>query len=201
MEKPRLVTDCDDVAFPFVDQFISYLNNERGMTLKREDFKSYNLQKILNQKYFWQTLKTLKDFYNSPYFREAKPIKGVFDVFSNLGKYYSLPMVTSRPRILRKETEKFISLLPPVIDSLHFSKNNTRYYNGSWKTKAKICKNLGADLILEDSVEYAMQCAEKGIQAILINNPWNQTNRDHPLIKRVDNIFQVQDYALSLVKA
>lgn len=202
MEKSKLVLDCDDIVFPFVDQFILYLNNERGMNLKREDFDTYNLQKVCGDKYFLQTLKKLNGFYHSPYFKQAKPIEGAINFVNSLKENYdSIHIVTSRPRILKKETNNFLEFFfPGIIESTHFSKNNT-CFNGSRKTKAEICRELGSKIIIEDCLEYAIQCAEEGIKAILINNPWNPTSKDPPGVYRVPNLLEAGKYALALARA
>lgn len=201
MQKSILALDCDDVVFPFVNQLISYLNNEKGMNLKREDFNTYNLQKILGDKYFWQTIKKLNDFYRSPYFRQAVPVDGAVNVLDSLKKDYSIHLITSRPRILKEKTNIFLeSFFPGIIDSKHFSKNNA-CYNGARKTKAQICLELGAKTIIEDCLEYAVQCAEGGINVLLLNTPWNQSKENSPLIKRVNNLVEARDYALSLIRA
>lgn len=185
---------------PLRENIMFFLKEEYNLDLKREDFNTYNFQKVFGDKYFWQTLKKLYGFYRSKYFQQAQPLKGSIEFLTELSQYFSLPLITSRPIFLRKETKKFINCFPKnSITSVHFSRNSFAYA-GSRKTKPQICKDLGATVILEDCLEYAIQCAEKGISVILLDAPWNQTDLEHSRIKRVKNLPEARDYALDLIK-
>ncbi len=200
MKKQTLATDFDDIFFPLRENIIPFLREKYNLNLKREDFNNYNLQKVFKDKYFWQTLEKLYSFYKSKYFKQAKPLKGSIEFLTELSQYFSFPLITSRPIFLRRETKKFISDFPNgAIKSIHFSRNNFAYA-GSRKTKPQICRDIGAKIILEDCLEYALQCAEEGINVILLDAPWNQTMENHPRIKRVQNFSEARDYALSLVR-
>ena len=55
--------------------------------------------------------------------------------------------------------------------------------SGETQTKGEVCKKLNIELMIDDHLKYANQCAEIGINVYLLNCPWNKG--DFPGIKRV----------------
>lgn len=53
------------------------------------------------------------------------------------------------------------------------------------KSKAEICKEIQADILIEDNLKYAQQVAQAGIKVLLFDYPWNQSSNLNPLIIRV----------------
>jgi len=42
------------------------------------------------------------------------------------------------------------------------------------KTKDKICREMGIDLIIEDNGEHSLNYAKNGIRVLLLDKPWNK---------------------------
>ena len=53
-------------------------------------------------------------------------------------------------------------------------------------SKSGFCLDNEIPIILEDNLEYAIDCAESGIKVVLFNRPWNKKSH-HKDIFRVDN--------------
>ncbi len=55
------------------------------------------------------------------------------------------------------------------------------------KEKAIVCSDCKVDLIVEDSLTHAIECAKRGIKVILFDKPWNQASL-------AENITRVKDW-------
>ena len=60
------------------------------------------------------------------------------------------------------------------------------------------CRSIGADILIDDNPQYAMECAQHGIEVLLFDHknsyPWSKTSDGpvHPLITRVQDWDEVQ---------
>ena len=66
-------------------------------------------------------------------------------------------------------------------------------------TKAEICSELGIKVILEDSGETAIECAQKNISVILFDKPWNKIHK-HKKIVRVKEWQEAMRALSSIIK-
>ena len=132
-----------------------------------------------------EATKRLLEFYESDEFKETAPVKGAIEAINKLAKEHELHVITVRPIHTEKETlrwlEKHFSL--ENFEKIHI--NSQCMNNSVCKTKAEICKELGIKLMVEDALHFAENCAEKGIKVILLDWPWDQTDKLHPNITRV----------------
>lgn len=201
MKRP-FMTDFDNSLVPLAERLILFLNNEKGKNLKIENLTTYNFQEFIGQTFFLQTVKTLREFHQSPYFKEIKPIEGAVELLTEIKKDRPIQVNTTRPKIIRQSTEyQIASLFQGLIDQTHFAKNLDMCFNGARKTKAQICEEFNAIAILEDQLADAIDCAKKGVKVFLMNTYWNQTPIEYPGIQRVYNLFEVQKYLPALVRA
>ena len=129
--------------------------------------------------------KRVCEFYDSEDFKEMIPIKNAVRAIGILAKDHELHAITARPIHTEKETLRWLHE--------HFSLDNFEkiHINGQCinknvlKTKGAICKELGISFMIEDALHYANDCAEKGIKVLLLDWPWNQTNKLDANIIRV----------------
>ena len=64
---------------------------------------------------------------------------------------------------------------------------------GHKKSKLDLCKEESAEIIIEDSLVNVLECANSGINAILIDWPWNQSNLENGF-HRAKDWRKVLDY-------
>ena len=70
--------------------------------------------------------------------------------------------------------------------------------SGTSKPKSQLCREVGADLLVDDNPAYALECAQNGIEVLLFDwdhgYPWSKTAEGpvHPLITRVSSWEVVQ---------
>jgi uncharacterized HAD superfamily protein len=65
---------------------------------------------------------------------------------------------------------------------------------GVKRSKPDMCKDIGAVLLIDDSLDYASQCAEAQLDAILFGDyAWNRSKQDlHENIVRVAHWLDVE---------
>jgi uncharacterized HAD superfamily protein len=94
--------------------------------------------------------------------------------------------VTARPETLEKETRDW---LKKYFKDLEFPVYFTHRDAGMPSLKkSEICKSIGAEILIDDYIENALDCAENGIKVFLMDAPWNQTG------SLPDNVVRVKSW-------
>lgn len=200
-----IAVDIDDVLSPFTESFCNYHNATYGSNLSIDDFKVPGdywgyyegvLANVLKnpdgvdeyKRRFWEYLETDRHMRGQPISQEGK------DCLYKLKEHYNLEIVTARDGAIKQGTIEWIKEeLPDLFSAVHF--------NASWKqegekiTKAKLCQEIGADYIIDDSVEHCNAAAECGITAILFGEyGWNAYQKVHEKVIRVSGWAEVLDF-------
>ncbi len=106
-------------------------------------------------------------------------------------RWYKIYVVTARHHLLRWITllrlwRKYGSIFEGVKFADFFTK---------WATKKSvICKRLWANIMIEDNLENAIDCANIGIKVYLLDKPWNQNydKKIHKWIIKVKNWNEIK---------
>jgi uncharacterized HAD superfamily protein len=181
-EKKTIAVDVDDVSLDFVLSFVRFYNARYGTDFVKKDFFSYDLWKVLGitKEKITQRMSL---FYESDYFDEIEPVQDAQEALYILNQKRNNVFVTSRPIKIKLKTD--LSLRRNFKDSY----SETFYsgdFNGQGKSKAEICKELGAFLIIEDCLKYALDCSSHGIPVFLVDQPWNQNgDLSNTLVTRI----------------
>ncbi len=183
--------DVDDVLADMNSALCLFHNEKYGTSLTKEDFRSYDL---------WATFgcekeesnRRIGEFYDSRHFREIRPVEHAVECVDALAKRHELFVITSRFGTVVEETKCWIDhYFKGKFKDILFSKFYAQ--NGNRKTKPEVCKENGICVIIEDSPIYAKECADAGIQAYLLDAPWNRSMEEHPLITKVKSWKDVID--------
>ncbi len=185
----RIGIDLDDTLVDFNSALREWHNEECRTSLRRDDFKSYSLNETLGETEE-EINQKMNDFYNSGYFENIQPIPGAIAAIEKLSKREELFLITSRPDFLNEKTIESLNRFFPgkFLDIIH-SINHYSKRKNSGKSKVEICRDLGASRLIDDSLDYIMQCLETGeVRGLLFGNyPWNQLNGLPTNIIRVKN--------------
>lgn len=170
----KIGVDLDEVISETLVAIIQFHNDTYGTRLELDDFKSYR---------FWETwggtreeaVDKVHEFFRSPYARLAKPVVGAQNAVLELGKSNELHVITARPEELAGLThywirEHFNGAFAEIHFANHFSK-----IGGRARTKAEICDALGVRMLIEDSADFAAECARDDRAVFLLDRPWNKT--------------------------
>jgi len=181
----KIAIDIDGVLADFFGPFIHFYNKRNNANLRLSDMTSYNLCKIfgISQE---SLIKEMGDFYKSPLFKFLPLIEGSKEAIHKIYRFNLLYVVTSRPSSLYEETTFWIrNQFPDRFLKVHIT--NGYGTTGIKEKKSDVCLCNGYNLIIEDSADEVNDCAEKGIESILLKKPWNINEKTHPSVKRVNN--------------
>lgn len=187
-KKIIVAIDVDEVSLDFMNPLLEYHNDKYGTSLKREDFKSFNL---------WETwggtrqeaVKKVYDFFNSPYSENIKPIKGSQESINILSKNKDLVIATSRPGYLHSRTIGMLSkyysgMFKDFYFTYQFDRNNGN-------RKKNICLEKNVDFIIDDVIDNVLACSSVVKKAFLFDSPWNQINNLPENVGRVHSWKEV----------
>jgi len=183
---PRKIigVDFDDVLSDFNDAIVVFYNTKYGTSYTRDHITTYALEDT------WgctqeEAHKRIADFYHTEEHQKTLPVHGAVEGVTALSTHNTLYVVTARPHGFRERTLLWLEKhFPNIFKGVHF----TQAYLGdkNARNKAEICKELGIELFVEDSLKNARRIAEVGIPVFLIDTPWNQ-GEPHPLVTRVQS--------------
>ena len=189
--KMNIGVDIDDTLLDFVGTYARFHNEVYGTNLKREDFKTYSFNTARGGT-MKEAVNSVKEFYNTSFFKEMKPFPNAIEVIQKLKRDKDLFIITSRPLDLQKGTLEWISkYFSNIFSDIIFASNHYIKARNNGKTKAEVCCDLEISTLIDDSLIYARECVEKGIDALLLDAPWNQNGEDKG-ITRVKNWKEIE---------
>lgn len=177
MPNKRVVAvDFDDLIYPTSEEKVDFLNQYGNTNISRSalfrcadpGLSSFwaQVDPNLGAKYGQRT-----DAY------QRQPIEGAREGIRDLAELAVIQILSSGYDEVRPLKTAWAAMHMPEISGAH--------YLGAGESKAEICLKMGASLILEDRYDYARECANAGIPAIvLLRYAWSY-GVPHPLIKSV----------------
>jgi uncharacterized HAD superfamily protein len=207
-KKPIIAVDIDEVLTPFVKHLLDFYNKrfpENQILL--ENFHSYQFWEVWGGT-MHEANNLVDEFFKSDDFKSQQPLEHAVQTLQKLKERFELVIVTSRQHAIKDHTHEFLDKYYPGIFSSvlmgnHYGKEGVK------KSKPDMCKEIGAVLLIDDSLDYARQCAEANLDAILFGDyPWNRTKYDlHENIVRVahwkdveqaiDKILEKRKYSIN----
>lgn len=184
MKPLHIAWDVDDMLGNFVGALIRWNNRKGYPRLRMEDVHDYNLSKIF-QCPIEETIRRVDEFVESPEFEGIEPYPQTQEVVRQL------PMcrhsaVTGRRRALQERTRLWVEKhFPASFTGVHAVEANP--LNGNIHGKADICKEIGADVLLEDAPMHIESCLAAGLTVFFLAKPWNrQFALQHPRLIRIN---------------
>lgn len=181
----KIAIDIDEVLGNFLSEVIAFHNSAYGTDLEIGQFTSYRFWEI------WggtreQAIDKIYEFKETEYFRGIRPLPGAQKAITELKAANELCIVTSRQNEFIEVTRAWLDrYFPNCFSGVYFT--NHYGHSESSITKAQICDQIGADLLIDDSLDFALECAVAGRQAILFDYPWNKASRLPEAIRRVSS--------------
>jgi uncharacterized protein len=195
MENPKKVIaiDSDEIISAFMDGFIEYNNSFFGTKLTMKDIVSFELGQILGITEF-EVEKRIEKFFESGEAKKIKLVEGAKDgVKKLLEMNYEIHVITARPLPLKDETLRWINEhFPNQFKQIHFAFNP--YVGASeQKKKSQICKEIGSGILVDDNLVNVLDCAKAGINVLLMDALWNQTQDLPERVVRVKSWNEILD--------
>jgi 5'(3')-deoxyribonucleotidase len=186
--KERIGIDLDDVLANFIDALMLYYNQTCRTNIKKEQVQSFSFQEIWGGT-LEERIKRVSEFFDTIYFDNMQPIEGSQEAIDILANSNDLFLVTSRSLSVKEKTENWLNeFFKDKFKGIFYSSNHYSKAENSGKTKSQLCSELGISVLIDDSLDYVLQCPPAGIIGILFGDyAWNQNGNLPEGIIRVKN--------------
>jgi uncharacterized HAD superfamily protein len=170
-QRRTIAVDIDDVLSKSAEGFVAFSNERWSMNLTPED---YNEEWAV----VWgvsldEALQRSLEFHASGVIGQYETVDAALPVLERLKKDYDLVVVTSRRSVLKPETDAWIGRhFPGIFKELHYAGIWDNLTNDSVgyalkRTKAELCRELGAEYLIDDQLKHCVGAAEAGIRSLL----------------------------------
>jgi uncharacterized protein len=165
--------DLDDVLLDFNTTLCTYHNLQYGTTLTRDQISSYSLELAMNVTRE-EMMKRVLEFYETDHHFNGLPIPGSVESIGILSKKFPLYIVSAKPDYLKERSliwieQHYPTCFKEVLFTNQFAGDASRK-----KTKSEVCKELGINIFIDDSLKHAEDISKSGVKVYLLNAPWNQ---------------------------
>ncbi|KAG0232404.1 hypothetical protein BGW42_008195 [Actinomortierella wolfii] len=195
---PRRViaVDLDEVLARTSLAIAEFHNDTYGTNLTMDDFISYDYTKIWGGTREESILKW-REFFDSPYFLKVEPVEGSLETLKLLkSRRFSLVIVTARQQFVAELTKKFVDRhYPGIFESIYFANHyltEQERLTFISKPKSAICRDVGAELLIDDSLENAFEVAQEGISVLLFDlngqYKWNKLAPGEELPEKITRV-------------
>ena len=193
--KEIIAIDCDEILSCTVAWLLDFHGHAyNGISMKKSDItwfdwhkiEKYNADKEYDKRYWHH-------FFSSPESCDLTPLPGSQDGIEALCTlWYDLQVVTSRRVWTHEMTrERIEKHFPGMFSDIIFWPATLDNYKID---KSVLLDRIGASYLVDDALHNCEQVAEKWYPSVLLDNPRNQTQHDHPLITRVNNRDEIVAY-------
>jgi uncharacterized HAD superfamily protein len=173
-----IAVDIDDVLSATVEGIVTFSNERWSTKLTMDDYTE-------ELAVFWgipleEAHRRIDEMLSSGLFGRHRHFEDAVPVLTSLKRRYNLVAVTSRRSILKPETDQWLDRhFPGLFAEVH--------YAGIWDgphdvekalkhTKTELCRELGAEYLIDDQLKHCISAAEAGITALLFGEyTWNRT--------------------------
>lgn len=198
MKKPTIAIDIDDVLAQGTESLRLEVNKRLGVHLLPEHYripgdywhyyetvwKVNGLSELITMEELNPQM--VEDQSHVPPFKQARA------VLNKLTKNYRLIVVTARKLEWEPATQRWLAMhFPNVFDGLYFA----GHYEESHQTKGELCRELGAQWLIDDNVGHAETALEQGIKVVLFGDyGWHKNKEIHKDIVRCKDWPAVLEY-------
>lgn len=193
MSRGLIAVDIDEVLFPFVREFALHHNDKYQTTLTQDDFFSYHFDEVIGI--------TLDEAVARVYrFLEVdrqtiEPLSDAKAGLHRISMHYDIAVLTARHPKFQVQTERWLKQHFPVDFHSITMIGYERAAGVPPKTKAEVCVEIGAKILVDDSLKYVLDAARAGIRGVLFGDyPWNQTERLPVNVRRVQGWGELAEY-------
>jgi 5'(3')-deoxyribonucleotidase len=176
MKKQIIAIDCDDVIVASAPAILDHYNKTYGTDIAIEDFYGEELAA-------YPATERVDEYLASEEYKNLPPLQEAIHAIRQLGEHHELHVVTGRADYLAEATHTMLKKhFPDIFRSVEF----TNYFGKNSRSKAQVCKDIGADLLIDDHLHHAEVVAAEGIEVLLFGDyPWNKADTLPPNITRV----------------
>ncbi len=180
----KIGIDLDEVLADFLTALIKFHNDKYDTAFERDQFHSYRVFEI------WggtqeEADREIFEFYDTNYFNKIEPVPNAIENIDILSKKHELAIITSRQNEISEKTLDWVNKhFENKFSGIYFTNQHSK--KGKCINKSAVCDSIGANLIIEDYLDYATECALSGKEVLLFDCPWNKTQA---LPKKVSRVY------------
>jgi uncharacterized HAD superfamily protein len=201
MRRQIIAVDLDDVLSATAEGFAMYINERWGGDHRADNY-------LEEWAVFWgvsleEALKRSEEYHASDAVAQYRHDERASSVLRELHLRYDMVVVTSRRSALKQHTDVWLEKhFPGLFKEVR--------YAGIWdvshntdqevqlrlnQTKAEICREIGADYLIDDHPKHCIGAAEAGLKAVLFGEyTWNQVPKLPAGVTRACNWDEVKEY-------
>ncbi len=193
MSKPIIAVDIDEVLFPYVQEFVIHHNEKYATGLLPEHFTSYEFEKVLGTS-IDKAMEQIYEFTGLDH-GLAKPVLDAQDGVKRLKERFDIYLLTARDPRFRPTTEAWLERHFPNTFSQLIMVGHEQDPSLKARTKAEVCKQIGAGFLVDDSSKYITQAAEAGVPGVLFGDySWNQMDKLPKGVVRVNGWRELAEH-------
>lgn len=178
--------DMDSVIAEIIRPIDLFHNRKYGTNVSYEDHESYDLR------LYWDCsledmYKRIFEFYESPEFQETKPVPGSQRALAILAQDHKLHLITARPYDVEAQSRRWLDKhFPDIFTEIHHTNLISKEGKGTSVKKSEICRKMGATVMVDDHIDYILDCAENAIISYLFPAPWNRGKKiEHAHVRQI----------------
>ncbi|KAI9320177.1 hypothetical protein BX666DRAFT_1853163 [Dichotomocladium elegans] len=182
-EHKTIAVDLDQTLAHTLEAMIEWHNSVYDTCLTPADFDTHHDYHTIWGGSPEEARLKVREFYESSQFERIQPIHDfALEALKMLKKRkFTLVIITSRQQFIAEETKKFVDKhYPGIFDSIYFCNLNltdAEQLEYISKPKSVICQEIGVDVLIDDSLDHALDCASLGIEVLLYDRKgqyrWN----------------------------
>ncbi len=181
----KIAIDVDDVLFPLNEGFLKFHNKKYHTNIKT--FEVWDVFKVLGCTKE-EAVKRYHEYFETESLESTKPLEFSQEAIEKLKQKHELVIVTSRPEFMKEKTLAWLNKHFPNTfneNTIYFT-NRCNFHEETKTTKLAICKEINAELLIDDCLNYILECKDGNVKTILFGNyGWNQHNNKD--LVRVNN--------------
>ncbi|KAI7881783.1 hypothetical protein K492DRAFT_230185 [Lichtheimia hyalospora FSU 10163] len=183
--QPKTVAvDLDQTLAHTLEAMIDWHNQIYHTSLTMADFDTHDYSRVWGGSHEEACLK-VREFYDSPHFERIQPIHDfALETLKILKKRkFTLVIITSRQQFIAEDTKKFVDKhYPGIFESIYFCNlglSDAEQLEYVSKPKSAICQEIGVDVLIDDGLDHAIDCATSLDIEVLLYDRKNQYRWNH----------------------
>ena len=192
-----IAVDIDDVLAANAEGFVEFSNQRWGTHLKPDDYTEHWAQMWGVD--FEEVKKRRNIIIEEKLFLKHRLFEEARSILKKLAKNYKLVVVSSRgPRIQTDTIDWVNQSFDGIFSEVHFAKiwdRPVHILEQLKMTKAEVCKQIGADYLIDDQPKHCLAAAEAGITALLFGDyKWTKVSNLPKNVIKLKNWPEVLEY-------
>jgi 5'(3')-deoxyribonucleotidase len=191
--RQTIAVDIDEVLMPHFQDLINWYNQNYGTHLTLADNHPKSTEGWGTDS-FEEAVQRVHKFLLSDSFKKSMPFKEAKDAVRKLATDYRMVIITAREDIVKETTYRWLKThFENLFDETHFT--SAYSLQGKARHKADIAREIGADYLIDDSVEHIERAVETGIKGLLFGDyPWQDKKIIPSKAIRVKSWEEVLEY-------